>query len=228
MYIFDQDLFDVAPRIVILANGEMPKPKSLAYRLLQASTSGNGYKLICCDGAYDQFRALDLGEPYAIVGDLDSIEDSTALPAEVRLVRRNDQETNDLSKAVDYARHQLGATSLTILASAGLREDHAIANISLLSSYVKEGLDYIIAPTEQGVFYGLRGSSRFHTRERQQISVFQTLKETAPISSKGLRWELRNALFGELWQGTLNEVVGEEFELESARPYLVYVSKQHK
>ena len=56
----------------------------------------------------------------------------------------------------------------------------------------------------------------------QQVSIFNaTCKE---LSSNGLKWDIYP--FSELWQGTLNEALSNEFTIQADGDYLIY--RTHK
>jgi len=82
-------------KIAIVANGETPEGEAL-----EALKSAE--RVIACDGAYARLKSLGIEADF-IVGDCDSIseEDRNALGS--KLVRVDEQETNDLEKAFRFA-----------------------------------------------------------------------------------------------------------------------------
>ena len=76
--------------------------------------------------------------PDAIVGDMDSLNESIAGRFHDRIFKDKDQDTNDLTKAVAWCSER-GYRDLVILGATGKREDHTIGNISLLAEYIKDG-----------------------------------------------------------------------------------------
>ena len=81
--------------IVIAANGETPEGEALeAIRRAEC--------VIACDGAYARLKALGI-EPDWVVGDCDSISEEDRAALGSRLVRVDEQETNDLEKAFRFA-----------------------------------------------------------------------------------------------------------------------------
>ena len=78
---------------VIVADGEFPQhDKPLGY--LKAAAT-----IVCCDGSAEKLiRAGFI--PDAIVGDMDSLDPNIAARFTDRIHQDNDQETNDLTKAV--------------------------------------------------------------------------------------------------------------------------------
>lgn len=113
---------------VVLAAGDYPS-SPMARGILS-----NAVKVVCCDGAAAGYCEAG-GVPYAIVGDCDSLDDRYA-GRYAGIVRRNgDQETNDLTKAVNFCLGQ-GMADIVILGATGKREDHTIANIALMADYI--------------------------------------------------------------------------------------------
>lgn len=198
---------------VILANGKYPEHE-IPVRLLH----GAKY-LICCDGAV--VKHLGKGRvPDAVVGDLDS------LPMEVRAVFASklhhfpDQNSNDLTKSVKFCQEK-GFKSIVILGATGLREDHTIGNIALLVGYAQQGMDVVMV-TDTGVFLPMLHSGMVRSFEGQQVSLFSFNPETR-ITSHNLQYPIENSALSMWWQGTLNESLGDRFELEfTPGPLAVY------
>lgn len=187
---------------VILANGSFPQhPVPLA--VLQAAAP-----LVCCDGAVN--RLMDAGmTPDVIIGDLDSITPKLRRRFHDILIEDRDQETNDLTKAVQWCLRQ-GIEAVTILGATGEREDHTLANIALLARYNRDLRAEIIS--DYGEFSVVRATGSFPSAAGQQISIFSLTPETA-ITSSGLKYPLEGLQLSELWQGSLNEAIGTSFSL---------------
>lgn len=198
---------------VILADGSFPE-HSVPLEYLRKARH-----IICCDGSVGNLIKTDL-EPEAIVGDLDSLDDSMAERFSDRLCRDSDQETNDLTKAVRWC-IKTGFERIVILGATGKREDHTIGNISLLAEYSKEV--EVIMVTDSGIITPLIKSGSVKTFPGQQISVFSIDPETE-ITSSGLKYPLRGMKLQNWWRATLNEATGESLLLEfSGGPLIVYL-----
>ena len=113
--------------VVILADGAFPKEKRLLDIIRSASF------LICCDGAITNLLEIGI-EPHLIIGDLDSISPSLKQYFSDRIVQIDTQDTNDLTKAAEWASEH-GYKKAIILGANGKRDDHSIANIFLLRRY---------------------------------------------------------------------------------------------
>lgn len=202
---------------VILAAGDYPT-HPMARSILENATH-----VICCDSAAKAY--IDRGHtPYAIVGDGDS------LPTEYRtryahlLHTIAEQEYNDLTKATQFAIAQ-GFRKFSYLGCTGLREDHTLNNIALLAFYQRTFHIQPVMYTDQGTFTPAIGTHTFPSFPHQQVSLFRFPyqrgeEEKGQFSSEGLRW---NAYpYAELWQGTLNEAVGDTFTIHSDGQYIIF------
>jgi len=189
---------------IILADGAFPKNEKLLSLLREAE------RVVCCDGAAK--KLFDFGrEPDAIVGDLDSLPDDLKVRFRDRLFHSSDQETNDLTKAMDFCICR-NFQEIAILGSTGLREDHTLGNISLLADYsMRIGDVYMM--TDYGRIDAIHASKNFDSIPGQQVSIFSLTPDTC-ITAYGLRYPIREKCFTSWWQGTLNETTGDNFRLE--------------
>ena len=81
--------------IIILANGLFPS----GHRALEILNGAS--KIICCDGA--AHKLVDFGlSPHVIIGDLDPLGNELRREYASILIQLDDQESNDLTKAVRY------------------------------------------------------------------------------------------------------------------------------
>jgi thiamine pyrophosphokinase len=201
------------PETAIMANGKFPDhPVPLGYLL-------NAKRVICCDGAADSI--IDFGlEPFAIVGDCDSVHKKIAEKYQDRLFRDNDQEANDLTKAVKWCSERM-YENIVILGATGKREDHTLGNISLLVDYAN--FIKVIMVTDAGFFIPLLKSGKIESVKGQQISVFSIDPDTK-IKSSGLKYQLDKKKLSNWWTATLNEAEGNSFALDfDTGPLIVFM-----
>ncbi len=201
-------------KTVILANGSFPKSKKLL-NILDHSNS-----IICCDGAVNNLIKSGR-EPSIIIGDLDSISPKIKKQFSEKLIHITDQNTNDLTKAVDWCVSQ-SKNDVLILGATGKREDHTIANIALLSKY-NEQLE-IRMLTENGIFIPVSKTTKFDSFVGQQVSIFSQ-NSTTKISSEGLKYPLDELELSFWWMGTLNECISKDFTLtfDDSNKIIVYL-----
>ncbi|MDR3235946.1 MAG: thiamine diphosphokinase [Prevotellaceae bacterium] len=189
--------------VVIVADGSFPHHAEPLKELREAGT------VICCDGAVH--RVVKRGfEPHFIVGDMDSIAPDHAAAFADRLYRSDDQESNDLTKAVNFCL-QHGADEATIIGATGKRDDHSLGNISLLAAYA-EKLRRVEMLTDYGRFTPLLSSATLKSYAGQQVSIF-CLTTGTRIVSEGLKYPLQGVVFDSWWKGTLNQASGDTFSL---------------
>ena len=196
---------------VVLANGDYPSTP-LPLRILADASF-----VACCDGAGNTY--IQNGRvPDVIIGDGDSFSEENRRLYGHLLHRNPDQETNDLTKTVNYLA-QLGKRRIAILGATGKREDHTLGNISLLLEYMRQGL-HVRMYTDHGVFVPCNGEVTFPCHTGQQISLFNF--GAKGIHADGLRYPLRD--FTSWWQGTLNECVASSFTIHADGEYLLFLN----
>jgi len=191
------------PKTVILANGNYPTHPVPLARLREAGM------IVCCDGAAEKLVAHGL-EPGVIIGDLDSVSPAIKERYEKILVQDSDQETNDLTKAVNWC-VAAGINEVAILGATGIREDHTLGNISLLADYSRR-IDAVML-TDTGSFRVYDHSLTIISHPGQQVSLF-SLDPKLTVTSTGLRYPLNNLALNSWWRGTLNEALDRKFRLE--------------
>ena len=201
---------------IIIADGLFPTSKSI-FKLIE-----NNKYIIVCDGAIKNVDSHNI-IPHTIIGDLDSIDQKLKNKYSDIIIYNKDQETNDLTKSVMYAKEK-GFKNILILGATGLREDHTLGNISLLINY-RDLFDSIIIMSDFGYFISINKTTTFKSIPGQQISIF-TLPELINISSEGLLYEFKNRTFPLWWEGTLNQAISDSFilQLEGKGLVIVYFS----
>ncbi|MDR0428869.1 MAG: thiamine diphosphokinase [Tannerellaceae bacterium] len=198
---------------VIAANGSFPT-SPLALELLRKASV-----IIACDGAAGTLHQNGFVAD-AIIGDLDSIPASMRELYADRIHIDKDQETNDLTKAVMFAR-QSGERNVLIIGATGLREDHTLGNISLLADYAPL-FDRIEMLTDFGLFTPIRETTTLGCKPGQQISIFSLYPE-GEITTEGLRWPITNRRLTAWWQGTLNEALTDTCTIHTGKEARVIV-----
>lgn len=196
---------------VILANGEYPRHPVALYVLQTASY------VVCCDGAADEYIRRGF-QPDAIVGDGDSVSPLIRQRYQNIFYHRQDQQSNDQTKALEFILQQ-GKKSIAIVGACGKREDHTIANISLLMHYLSQGCQVMMF-SDYGVFIPARNNLTFFSQPGQQVSIFNF--SAKDISASGLRYPLFD--FQQLYQGTLNEASADNFTIHATGNYLVFLN----
>jgi len=190
--------------VVIVANGKFPAHEVPLKVLDDADV------VVCCDGATLNVDRYGI-TPTAIVGDLDSLGDNLKEKYHDRLFHNPDQESNDLTKAIYWCLDRK-YIDISIIGATGLRDDHTLGNVSLLSTYAKLGANVKML-TDSGFFIPVLHSARIESYKGQQVSIFSQNNSTL-ITTINLKYPINNRALSELWMGTLNESLGDWFELE--------------
>ncbi len=199
--------------IVILANGLFPAAQHCLDLL-----EGAGI-IVCCDGAAD--KLVDFGiTPHVIIGDMDSLSESSGRKFAHIIIHRGGQDSNDLTKAVDYCIERK-YPSVTILGATGLREDHTLGNISLMASYAS-GIGVRII-SDFGEFFIAKDGEWIPSHAGEKVSIFSTDSSTC-VTSEGLRYGLDSLQLSSWHTASLNESSGERFRLhyQSDTPLILY------
>jgi thiamine pyrophosphokinase len=215
---------------VILADGDFPVSQ-IPLGILEKTKL-----LICCDGAGQHLLELQNRIPDAIVGDGDSLPDEFKKRYAHLFHPLSEQSDNDMTKATKYALSLKGmpivhnqypdlytmgnfaVPSFAYLGASGKREDHTFSNIVLMISYYHSLHIQPTMVTDYGWFVTAYGKCTFETKPGQQISIFNF--SCKRLSGKGFVWPVYT--FKELWQGSLNEAVGNQVEIDGNGNYLVY------
>ena len=199
--------------VVVVANGEVPSSE------LSLSILKEKKRVVCCDGALQKLLSINI-IPDVVVGDGDSLDREELLRHNIPYHADCSEEYNDLQKALKYCMAN-GYDDVLLLGCGGLREDHFIANLSILVMY-SETMNLIML-TEHGVFNVMRGTSIFRSVPGLQVSVFPSNPHTK-LSFSGLKYLVNNRSFNWLWEGSLNEAVGDTFTVEAddEEPVVVY------
>lgn len=205
---------------VIVADGAFPKG-DVALNILR-----HARHIIACDGAAKTLLSQGF-EPTGItvIGDGDSL--SEELKAQLHFIQIEEQDSNDLTKATRHYIAQpttVSGSRIAFLGATGKREDHTLANISLMMRYYREMNIQPVMITDDGYFIPSDGASSFTTFVGQQVSIFNF--GCRQLESEGLVWNVFP--FDELWQGTLNEAEKTTIKFKGDGYYLVYLTFQGK
>ena len=115
--------------VAIVCNGQFPRREYPLYLLRSADF------VVCCDGALQALEKRGI-VPDVVIGDMDSVCGRALKRFPGKVVRVEDQETNDLTKAFAFVMEEWPeCRAVHILAATGYREDHTLGNLGLLMEY---------------------------------------------------------------------------------------------
>jgi thiamine pyrophosphokinase len=212
-------------RAVIVADGDVPPLEEVA-AYLDAATAGA--LVIAADGGLHRVEALGL-TPNLVVGDGDSIAPAMLAglaerDIELRL-HPGDKDASDTELAVEEAIAR-GATELVILgALGGVRFDHALANVLLLSKPALAGLDVRLVDGRTIVRL-LAGDATLSLRaaDGRLVSLLPLSERVEGVRTRGLRFPLRDEPLDQgPARGLSNEMTGEDAAVSIARGRLAVI-----
>ncbi len=203
--------------VVIICDGAFPKTEYPRYLIRTADF------IICCDGALKKFISHSkavFGEerlPDLVTGDMDTLSAALQKKYADIIVREEEQEHNDQTKAVRWALNNLkGIETIHILGATGGRTDHIIGNVSLLMEYTRMfnlGEISIDMITDEGTIFPINDTIEFDCGEGRQVSIF-TPDNSLRIKSEGLMYPTEDVVFDNWWKATLNTSVRDNVRLE--------------
>jgi thiamine pyrophosphokinase len=197
---------------VILAAGDFPE-----HEIPVSVLEKNRENIISCDSAADELLKRGYMPKFGI-GDGDSMSPVAKNLLADRLIIESEQENNDLTKAVKFA-VSLSMKKIAILGATGKREDHTLGNIGLLADYMD--IADVVMFTDYGCFFPIAGNRTIRANLGQQISFF--CMDAAPLTVRGVKWLIEDRILTRWWQGTLNEVIEKNVEIETQRKVVVFL-----
>ncbi len=193
--------------VVIICDGQFPKTEYPRYLIRSADF------IICCDGALRKFirasRSL-FGEerlPDLVIGDMDTLPLSLQKKHSDIIIREDEQEHNDQTKAVRWALNNLrDIDSIHILGATGGRPDHTIGNVSLLMEYTRMfdlGDITLEMVSDEGTCFPITDTVEFDCGTGRGVSIFSP-DNSLKIKSEGLEYPTDEVVFDNWWKATLN------------------------
>ncbi len=175
-------------RAAILANGRPAEGRRLARRIRSADL------IICADGGLRMARRLGVA-PQVAIGDFDSAPmrwRSWATSVGAAVVRHPaEKDKTDAELALDYAVAR-GATEVELFGALGGRLDHLLANVALLLNAADRKVRARIVDGVVEAFLARPGVP-LTARRGDLVSLLPLTSVTAGVSTRGLKYPLRNA-----------------------------------
>ena len=212
--------------VVIICDGTFPKSEYPRYLIRTADF------IICCDGSLVKFlrnsKAI-FGEqrlPDLVIGDMDTLSESMQKRHADIIVKVEEQEHNDQTKAVRWALENLdGIESIYIMGATGGRADHTIGNASLLMEYTRmfdlSGIN-IESVSDEGTIFPVTDTTEFDCGTGREVSIFSP-DNTLRIKSEGLMYPTDNVVFDNWWKATLNKSVADTVRLTFSHKSLALI-----
>lgn len=203
--------------VVIICDGQFPKTEYPRYLIKTADFT------ICCDGALTKYLRHSKNifgferRPDMVIGDMDTLSPSMQRKHADIIVKENEQEHNDQTKAVRWALTNISDIDLIyILGATGGRIDHTIGNASLLMEYTRMfdlGTIGITMVSDKGTAFAVNDTVEFDCGIGRQVSIFSP-DNSLRIKSSGLEYPTDEVVFDNWWKATLNKASSDTVRLE--------------
>ena len=197
--------------VAIVCNGSFPRTEYPLYLLRNADS------VVCCDGALQTLEKKGI-VPDVVIGDMDSVCGRALKRFPGKVVRVEEQESNDLTKAFRYVmEHVPDVSEIHILGATGRREDHTLGNLSLLMEFEKafdlsaRGIAVDLV-SDYTTALALGDSTTLDVGEGRPVSIF-TPDPTLQIHSEGLQWPTDKVVFDNWWKASLNRASADRITL---------------
>ena len=210
---------------VIIGGGDFPK-KPYPRELIRRADV-----IVCCDGnalkAFLRNREGIFGdnsrEPDAVVGDMDSMTPRLAKEYSRLLVKVEEQDDNDQTKAYHFILNNFpDVDTIHFIAATGKREDHTIGNLGLLMEYAKSGHPAIDMVSDYSTAFAVTDSCELFLGKGRRISIFSP-DNSLKLTSKGLQWQTSGVVFDNWWPATLNRTTEDVVQLDFSHKSLVLI-----
>ena len=189
-------------KTVIVAAGSFPRKEYPLYLLRSAD------RVVCCDSALSTLEKRGF-TPDVVIGDMDSVCGRALKRFKGTVVKSDDQECNDLTKAFRYVmEHFNDVSEITILGATGRSEAHTIGNMSLLMQYEadfklgEKGITLQMV-SDYSTMFAVSDSCELHVGQGRRISLFSP-DPALKVKSEGLRWPTDEVIFDNWWKASLN------------------------
>jgi len=174
-------------KTVIFAGGELDDP------IFSRTIAHEADFVICCDSGANHAAKLGI-VPDLIVGDMDSVDESTKKCYESLEVEfsayPSEKNATDLELAVHVA-SQMQSAEIVILGGYGGRVDHFLSNIQVLVRAAKAGIDAFLVNSTTKSFI-IHSFAEIHREDYNCISLIPISTEVKGITTTGLKYPLRN------------------------------------
>ncbi len=203
--------------VAIICDGQFPKTEYPRYLIRSADF------IICCDGALRKFLRASkavFGEerlPDLVIGDMDTLPASWQKKYADIIIKVEEQEHNDQTKAVRWAMENLSDIgAIWILGATGGRADHTIGNVSLIMEYTRMfdlGEIQVETVDDECTCFPITDTVEFDCGIGRGVSIF-TPDSSLRIKSSGLEYPTDDVVFDNWWKATLNRAVQDTVRLE--------------
>ena len=195
---------------VLIANGKKPKNKKIIEILKNAKN------VICVDNGYELASELNI-TPSVVIGDLDSV-DINKISKDILIIKDEDQNTNDLEKALNYCLSK-NIRDIILVGATGERDDQNLVTILVSLEYIEQLNIEILSDLYSIEF--VNGERDFEVTPMREVSLISMDKENI-ITTQGLKYNLDKSKLSSATHGISNYSIGENFSISCSSPLIVF------
>jgi thiamine pyrophosphokinase len=202
-------------KVAILAGGAVDLPSHMAEII-------RGYDfLIAVNGGLAHCHRMGL-TPNLVVGDFDSAPPELLIhyAAVPKRPFPKDKDKSDLELALD----EVPSKEATLFGALKKRSDHTLYHLYLLARY--PGKLWIESETERLV--AINSSFTFPCFLEQTLSFFPFFGKAEGVSTRGLRWELKDASFDISHMSLSNVAIDEKVTINVKSGLLILILQKNK
>ena len=196
---------------VLVANGEKPVSNYVKQLIAQ-----NNIK-ICVDSNLSFFKELDV-EPDIIIGDLDTV-DINKSGSKSTIVNKEDQNTTDLEKSLDYCIAQ-NIKDIYIIGATGERDDHSLANIMIAQQY-SDTLNIEMISNFFQIFF-VNGSKEILEKKSRNLSMISLISDNK-ITTSGLEYNLSDQKLNSFSHGISNRIISDKCLIKAKEKLILFI-----
>lgn len=204
--------------VVILCDGTAPTEQQLKKEIASCQL------FIAADGGAVTAKKLN-AVPDVIIGDLDSYTVTGNEPA--RVIKEPNQESNDLEKALRYAKKE-GAERVIVFGATGKRLDHTLKNLSVLRQFNHQFESILFRDSYSDIFL-IESPFKKSLPIGTTISLFPLSGRVDGITTHGLKYPLRNeSLENGVRDGSSNQTIKNNIDITFERgDLLLFIITEH-
>lgn len=185
--------------IALIAHGVISDLSHTASMLSKFKT------IVAIDGGLSHLDKMGI-KPSFIIGDLDSCPSALLQKySDVPLIHDQDPDTTDLEKGLNF----FASDEMAIFGALGGRIDHTLTNTILLTRFKAKA--FFI--TEKEKLFAIDQKARLNLHIGQVVSLIPLNGPVKGITTKGLKWELKDSILSKNFIGVSNEAVSSEVEI---------------
>lgn len=184
----------------------------------EISKNTNDY-IIACDNGLELVNRFNL-KPDLLIGDFDSLD---IVPTEFKTIRLNPvKDTTDIYEGIIEGK-KLGYKLFYLYGCLGNRIEHTLANIQIIYSLKKEGLEGFLIENDTILRIVHNEKVALPSSLFGYISVF-SISENSILSLKNLKYELSEVTINNMFPiGIDNEFIGKEAIVDVKEGYILLI-----